>query len=144
MNHFDPSVENVETILKLFALFEHGVETILKLFVEKLQYACFCTARGNVKYRTRPDEFTEERSDPRRDSPLNHSNPSVEFVETILKLFANVEHGIESGLKLFAMLERGIETKLKLFAILEEFGTRCVHASLGALRASVNSLVRIR
>lgn len=36
-------------------------------------------------------EATEERSDPRMDSPLNHSIPPVEKVETILKLLAMIE-----------------------------------------------------
>ena len=64
----------------------------------------------SVKHDAEFGDATEERSDPRRDSPLNHSNPSVENVETLLKLFALFECDIKTKLKLFAMLEHGIET----------------------------------
>ena len=58
-------------------------------------------------------ELSEGRSDPRRDSPLNLSNPSVENVETILKLLAILERGIETRLKLFAILEAALDAHLR-------------------------------
>ena len=73
-------------------------------------------SRGNVISRTRGDEFTEERSDPRRDSPLNHTSPYVEIVEALLKLFALFEHGVETQLKLLAIIFRVFRRGASRFA----------------------------
>ena len=79
--------------------------------------------RGN-KNLSSASELSEERSDPRRDSPLNHCNPSVENVETFLKLFALFECGIETKLKLFVMLEHRIETLCNVRPTVVVFASR--------------------
>ena len=94
--------------------------------------------RGN-KNLSSVSELSEERSDPRRDNPLNLSNPSVENVETLLKLFALFEHGIETILKLLAMLERGNETRLKLFAIFEH-GVETILKQVAILEVTLDAM----
>ena len=54
-------MENVETILKLFAMFEHGIESMLKLLASKSTGFMIVAFRGNIRCRTRASEFTEAR-----------------------------------------------------------------------------------